>query len=88
MVGAPEGSGGPADDKVAVGGSVDHRVEVFALATGASAEACPESAVKAFLDQEGAKVGISLCVLGDLKSAAVDGSGHGKQAVEAFASDA
>ncbi len=86
--GGPWGSDRNSDHELAAGLAVDHGMEVFALATGASAESFPDAAVKSLVDQVAAQVGQLVGVFGELEGAAVDGGGHGWWwVVEALASD-
>jgi len=58
------------------GAAVDHGVKVFALTTGASAEAFPDSAVEALAGDVGAEVAELGGVFGEGEGAAVDGGSH------------
>ena len=70
------GSEGNDRDKLAGWFAVDHRMQVFALAAGASAETHPDRAIKALVDHVAPQVGVLAGVFGELKGAAVDGGGH------------
>jgi hypothetical protein len=79
---APEGLEGAADDEAAVGGAIDQGVEILALTASASAEAFPDRAVEAASLKVGAEIAQLGGVFGEGELAAVDGGGHGRQAVE------